>query len=255
MSAVSLRLSFTPSIKHKFYHIFTRSRHLIPRISYCFGNFAYTHSGKAQGRRLEVERKFLVTPAAVSFLRSNSGGSGLNICESLGNQTTHDIYYDRNGFLFSKGVYVRRRNGHWEAKVRAGGDFINSSFTEIDGNEAVKEIIKRNLIDASDGHNIEEMLEPCAAFVTERESWRIDGRFKVDIDTTDFGHIIGEVELTEALASIGGERAEGEGAEEHLKERMNQEIQAFMRLYPEVFPAGRPVGKLTAYFQSLDRRL
>jgi len=33
--------------------------------------------------------------------------------------------------LFSKGVYIRRRNGHWEAKIRTGGNFINSAFTEV----------------------------------------------------------------------------------------------------------------------------
>jgi len=84
--------------------------------------------------------------------------------------------------LFSKGVYIRRRNGHWEAKIRTGGDFINSAFTEIDGNNAVKEVIEQNLTVSADGVSIQEMLEPCAEFVTERESWMIDGRFKVEED-------------------------------------------------------------------------
>jgi hypothetical protein len=39
------------------------------------------------------------------------------------------------------------------------------------------------------------MLKPYAEFVTERESWMINGRFKVDVDITDFGYIVGEVEL------------------------------------------------------------
>ncbi|OJD09858.1 hypothetical protein AJ78_08894 [Emergomyces pasteurianus Ep9510] len=177
-----ISLLFKDLIKHKFY---TRSRPLLPRISYCIRNSASSHATQAQIHRLEVvERKFLVTPAAVSSLRYNGEGSGFTSHGSLGNQTTHDTYYDKNGLLFSKGVYVRRRNGHWEAKIRAGGNFINSSFMEVDGNDAVKEIIKCNLIHARDSHSIEEMLEPCAAFVTERESWRIDGRFRVDVDTT-----------------------------------------------------------------------
>jgi thiamine-triphosphatase len=85
--------------------------------------------GRGQIRRLEVERKFLVTLVAVSYLRSNGGGSRFKKYESLGKQTTHDTYYDRNSLLFSKEVYIRRRNGHWEAKIRTGGDFINSAFT------------------------------------------------------------------------------------------------------------------------------
>jgi hypothetical protein len=104
-----------------------RSRHVFPRISCYFSKIASTHSGWVQIRRLEVERKFLVTPVAVSYLRSNGRGSGFKKYESLGKQTTQDTYYDRNGLLFSEGVYIRRRNGHWEAKIRGGGDFNYSS--------------------------------------------------------------------------------------------------------------------------------
>jgi thiamine-triphosphatase len=122
---------------------------------------------------------------------------------------------------------------------------------EIDGNNAVKEVIKQNLTVSADGLGIEEILEPCAEFVTERESWIIDGRFKVDVDTTDFGHIIGEVELTRTLQYANGEH--GEEEEKGLREQMDQEIKAFMQSYPQAFPAGRPLGKLSAYFQRLGR--
>jgi thiamine-triphosphatase len=235
-------------------NVSTRSRHILPRLSYYFSKFASTHSGGAQIRRLEVERKFLVTPVAVSYLRSNGGGLRFKKYESLGKQTTHDTYYDRNSLLFSKGVYIRRRNGHWEAKIRTGGDFINSAFTEIDGNNAVKEVIKQNLAVSADRLSIEEILEPCAEFVTERESWMIDGRFKVDVDTTDFGHVVGEVELTRTLQYANGEHGEEEEEEEkELKVKMDQEIKAFMQSYPQAFPAGRPLGKLSAYFHRPDR--
>jgi len=233
-------------------NISTGSRHVFLRVSYYFSNIAFTHSSGVQIRRLEVERKFLVTPIALSYLRSNGGGSRFKKYESLGKHTTHDTYYDQDGLLFSKGVYIRRRNGHWEAKVRTGGDFINSAFMEIDGNKAVKEVIEQNLIVSADGISIEDMLEPCADFVTERESWMIDGRFKVDVDTTDFGHIVGEVELIKTLQYANGE---GEEKDEILKNKMDQEIKAFMHSYPQAFPAGRPLGKLSAYFNKLDRKI
>jgi thiamine-triphosphatase len=233
--------------------ISTRSRHVFPRISYHSNKVVFTHSGRVQTtRQLEVERKFLVTPAALSYLRSNGGGSGFKKHESLGKQTTHDTYYDRDGLLFSEGVYIRRRNGQWEAKIRTSGDFINSAFTEINGKNAVKEVIKQSLTVSTDRIAIEEMLEPCAEFVTERESWMIDGKFKVDVDTTDFGHIVGEVELTRTLQYTNTEP--GEEEEENVifwKEKMDQEIKAFMQSCPQAFPAGRPVGKLSAYFHRL----
>ena len=208
-----------------------------------------------QIRRLEVERKFLVTPITVSYLRSNSGDSRFKKHESLGKQTTQDTYYDRNGLLFSKGVYICRRNGHWEAKIRTDGNFINSAFTEVDGNNAVKEVIEQNLTISTGGLSIEEMLEPCADFLTERESWIMDGRFKVDVDTTDFGHIVGEVELTRTFRSTNGEHGGEEEEREKLKQEMDQDIKAFMQSYPQVFPARRPLGKLSAYFRWIKGRI
>jgi len=49
-------------------------------------------------------------------------------------------------------------------KIRSGGDFINSAFIKIDGDNAIKEIIQQNLTASADGLGIEEMLEPCAEF-------------------------------------------------------------------------------------------
>jgi hypothetical protein len=63
----------------------------------------------------------------------------------------------------------------------------------------VREVIEQNLTLSTDGISIEEMLAPCAEFVMDREAWIIDGRFKVDVDTTDFGHIVGEAELTRTV--------------------------------------------------------
>jgi thiamine-triphosphatase len=91
------------------------------------------------------------------------------------------------------------------------------------------------LIVSTDGLSIEEILEPCAKFVTERESWIIDGRFKVNVDTTDFGHIVREVELTETFRSANSEHSE-EKEGEKLKQEMDQDIKAFMQSYPQSIP-------------------
>lgn len=152
------------------------------------------HSSRAQYRQLEVERKFLATKSAIEYLRSNGGDSSFKAHKTIGRKTAHDIYYDRNDQLFSKGIYIRQRNGNWEAKVRVDGDFINSAFTEVEGYMAVKEAVKHHLAGATEGLRIEGVLKPCAEFVTERESWVVEGRFKVDVDTTDFGHTVGEVD-------------------------------------------------------------
>ncbi len=101
---------------------------------------------------------------------------------------------------------------------------------------------------------IEDMLFCCAEFVTERESWMLDGEFKVHVDTTDFGHVVGKVKLSRFLGGFTEEREEGE--EEIVKfvrEEMDREVEAFMISHPQAFPAEQPVGKLSAYFQRVQR--
>lgn len=115
----------------------------------------------------------------------------------------------------------------------------------------VEKLIGYHLGIATGGRGIEEVLGVCAEFVCERESWMVDGRFRVDVDTVDFGHVVGEVELTCELDNNGGTHAEGQGQEEKarlLRETMDRDIRAFMESYPLAFPAGRPLGKLSAYF-------
>lgn len=217
----------------------------------CVGQIASTHSSSATRiRRLEVERKFLVTRSGAHFLRE---GTRFTQHESLGERTFHDTYYDydQQGTLFSKGIYVRRRNGRLEAKIRTGGDFVNSAFAETDDRREIMETVKRCLddssgVDGASSSSIEEMLEPCADFSTKRESWMIDDRFRVDVDTTDFGHSVGEVELTHALQVPTNEREKEK--ERGLRQEMDREIEIFMKMHPQAFPAGRPLGKLSAYF-------
>jgi len=84
----------------------------------------------------------------------------------------------------------------------------------------------------------------------------IDNRFKVNVDTIDFKHIIGEMELIRILQYANSEHSEEEEEKQKkLKVNMNQEIKSFMQSYPQTFPVGRPLGKLSAYFHKLDRRM
>lgn len=60
----------------------------------------------------------------------------------------------------------------------------------------------------------------------------VDSMFKVDVDTIDFGHIVGEVELTGTLQDANGENGEEEEEREtKLKQEMDQDIKALMQSY------------------------
>ncbi|KAF2753476.1 hypothetical protein EJ05DRAFT_541972 [Pseudovirgaria hyperparasitica] len=214
-----------------------------------------TNGARAMTKRvLEVERKFAATPTSIQTLRNASSPIFKHLAP-LGRKTFRDTYFDRENALFGKGVYIRRRNGLWEAKIRAGGDFINSAFEEVAGEEAVKEVIKEKLHVAIEGVSIEDCLEVAADFVTERESWMVHERFRVDVDETDFGCMVGEVELKEDIEDHGQDEEKRMRMDEERRKRMDEDIKAFMKAYPDTFPEGNAVGKLTAYFDWKKREV
>ena len=79
---------------------------------------------------LEVERKFC--SLAVEDLVANTGQPPFKIVHACAWRTIHDVYYDDpSRSLIKAGIWVRQRNGFWEAKVKRGGDFIAVPFRSI----------------------------------------------------------------------------------------------------------------------------
>ncbi|CAG8973641.1 hypothetical protein HYALB_00002207 [Hymenoscyphus albidus] len=217
-------------------------------------------SARSFASTVEVERKFCPNEHSYQYLATNGyDKKGTRI---------HDIYYDRYGQLFQLGVYLRLRNGEWEGKISVSGNYINSVCTEIVGAEAVKEVIKRNLKISTDGKTIQELLKPCAEFVTDRQSWTLadhtttltlnlafQSKLSVVIDEShspspsnpDFKHIVGEVEWTAPLFGECTQRGK------HLERIGKEKVEAVMRAHPQAFPKCG-AGKLTVYFQTLSRR-
>ncbi|CAG8972332.1 hypothetical protein HYALB_00001735 [Hymenoscyphus albidus] len=211
---------------------------------------------------VEVERKFCPNDHSYQYLAINGYDKKRT--------RIHDIYYDRYGQLFQLGVYLRRRNGEWEGKISVSGNYIDSVCTEILGADAVKEVIKRNLKISTDGKTIQELLKPCAEFITDRQSWTLadhstaptptltptptfQSKLSVVIDESHspspsnphFKHIVGEVEWTAPL--FGAQRGN------HLERIGKEKVEAVMRAHPQAFPRCG-AGKLTVYFQTLSRR-
>ena len=187
-----------------------------------------------------------------------------------------DTYYDTpNDTLSNVGVWLRCRKKFecgklrfapnepasphdvsWEAKIRMGGDFINSAFKEITDVQEISTMLN-NLVPGAEldaqhgprGGQIQEL----ARFVTNRTRYVVDGKFNVVIDVTDFGHTIGEVELERDASEVSCEgEGEGEGEDRALTiATMDKEVGDFMRGFIWAFPSGNPVGKLTAYFDHM----
>ena len=170
---------------------------------------------------------------------------------------------ERAKSLCASGIWVRVRDGVWQAKLNRGGSFTNSRFREVEGTEAVGRVV-RNFVE----HGLDiraafgdkeakselEMKEPLldqlqkvAEFETTRERWRVDGSYEVVIDQTPFGWIGGEVEKVTAV-----ERGDDETG---IAKRIDVEMEEFMDKFAWAFPVqGVVVGKMTAYFDWLKEK-
>jgi len=149
---------------------------------------------------LEVERKFAPTAASTDSLIRNVGHPSFRKLEPLTSFEFEDTYYDRDNLLSGKGIYIRRRRSQfgadqWEAKVKVGGDFINSAFQEFTGMEAVSKLVHQHLPKHEISLSVTDILSVWAHFATKRRSWKVNDHFLIVLDEADFGHIVGEVEL------------------------------------------------------------
>jgi len=204
---------------------------------------------------VEVERKFKPTADFISRLRQNACPAHHPFdrtvqvlpFQTLVGPATHnfeDTYYDADHVLSTRGIWVRCRGGDWQAKIRHGGNFINSSFQELSGREAVTTMIQKYFpkaqLHASGASGISEI----ARFTTYREAWRANDKFDIVIDRTDFGHVVGEVELTQELEGESGQALE-DGEKERTSKKLDCEIEEFMRYHAWAFPTEEPVGKLS----------
>ncbi|KAK0736132.1 CYTH-like domain-containing protein, partial [Apiosordaria backusii] len=166
-------------------------------------------------------------------------------------KSIHDIYYDKNDALCSNGLWVRKRNGVWQAKFNplASIGQQNTRFeelrTESDIVKAIKAIVKTNGESATNFG-----LDKMAEFTTYRERWMVDKEFVVVRDRTCFGWEVVEVELEETVKVE--ERKESDKVWKQRKmEEMDARIESFMKRYSWAWVEGQVKGKLSAYFDMM----
>jgi len=197
---------------------------------------------------LEVERKFRAL--TVRELTQHGGIPHFKSLQKLPVKIIRDSYYDKSNMLSSAGAWIRKRNGEWQAKIKKGGSFTNSRFQELSQIDEIEAHVKRVVgIVGSATSNFG--LQPIATFSTKRESWIADGEFNIVLDTMDFDHQVGEVELQKSLVSNDGDDAPNELQKQREMQLMDEKIVAFMQTYAWAFAVGEPKGKLTAYFELL----
>ncbi|EUC27295.1 hypothetical protein COCCADRAFT_112097 [Bipolaris zeicola 26-R-13] len=194
---------------------------------------------------LEVERKFC--GLAVMDLTLHVGNPPFRSIQPQSQRIFSGTYFDRARLLTAAGVWVRLRNGQWEAKVRKVGNFQNSRFEELSDPREIEvqvRIITGRVCSEREFFGLDRIATMC----TTRRTWLADERFSIVLDAMDFGHEVGEVELQSEmrLAHTGQEL---EDHKQRVMQQMDEEIVAFMERYRWAFAAGVPIGKLTAYFE------
>ncbi|CAK4033676.1 Hypothetical predicted protein [Lecanosticta acicola] len=253
------------------------------------GHVRRTHSSPKTAL-LEVERKFNVaaSPRLTSQLEiaSKTGPPSQTVpCISIGilnfipqpDEFINDQYFDTaDSQLVSRGIWLRRRSTstsdksapvvEWEAKVRVGGDYVNSEFEEIVGKAEIQEFLQplefdqlQQIVDLDSARQTWLALEPRIGSVDFGAASQTEVKVVVDTSTTEildslpdseppFHHVVGELELTRTVQLLGqGEEDKAMKGEETRK--MSDELQAFMKRHETLFPMSpAPVGKLTAYF-------
>lgn len=196
-------------------------------------------SKSANTLKLEVERKF--SSLAVYPLTKNGGHPPFHTLNPLRNRTLHDVYYDHSNLLSSSGIWVRQRDGAWQAKIKKGGNYTDSRFEETSNTIEIARHVRERTGFAQPDSACFGLLQT-AAITTYRETWKADGKFKIVLDRTDFGHVVGEVELEEEVD------IKDRSDVSRIMTIMDNEIAQFMHRYAWAFTAGKPVGKLSAYF-------
>lgn len=189
---------------------------------------------------LEVEQKFSWTARQYKALQTFAARRHRPrlVLSNTNTVIFSDTYYDTDKKLSDNGLWVRKRHQQlgatrWQAKkMKQGGSFERSTYEETEDPSQILNMV-RSIMPLCPGIGDGFGLERLAHFETSRRSFVANDKFEVVLDSTDFGHQVGEVEVM---------------AEDEKK--AHADIDAFMAEYPWFFDTShKPKGKLTAYFE------
>jgi thiamine-triphosphatase len=199
-------------------------------------------------QKLEVERKFI--PHNISEpLRFGDFANPHDIYplykpfSFVGISDICDVYYDLPHGpekLMDQGIYVRKRNGEWEVKIRKSGNYVNSKCIEVQGKQKVKEVLGKV---TRLGKCLQHVKE-AARILTKRLEYKSEG-FSIILDSYQ---VVLDYSSSQKSCSliICGQIGE-EGTEEVKGREMDIKLETFMNTNEWAFPRteGAVEGKLT----------
>ena len=138
---------------------------------------------------IEVEKKFILTTEQEKSLIEGA--------DFLGEKKFTDIYYDDEDFsLTKKDLWLRNREGRFELKIPMNESIekrISDQYRELESDE---EILK--YFNAEGTLSVEDFLakkkyKPFCILKTVRKKYKKE-EFNIDLDSTDFGYTLAEIE-------------------------------------------------------------
>lgn len=144
---------------------------------------------------IEVERQFQITLEQAGRLLRNAHG----VITTQLNET----YFDTPDFSFLKqDIWLRKRNERFELKARKAANQALAQleiYTELSKEQEILEFLSIPTQGSLHGYVSRELV-PIIVMKTERKSFDLPP-FHIDIDFTDFGYIVCEIELHEELGT------------------------------------------------------
>lgn len=129
---------------------------------------------------IEIEKRY--------FLTNEQEQSLLADADFIKETNVHDVYYDYPDYrLMKKDIRLRKRNDKFELKIRkspgVNGEIENEKEIAqyFDLTNSVAEFVERNMVSVIE-------------YRTLRRKYKL-GEFNIDIDNTDFGYKIAEIEV------------------------------------------------------------
>ncbi|CAG8454372.1 12504_t:CDS:1 [Acaulospora colombiana] len=203
----------------------------------------------------EIERKFVFDVTKIPVLERNGGPIKFESVKFICTKSFTDIYYDVDGNdypLTSQDIWLRQRDEKWQCKTPM--DLVTSmdSYHELEDLNKISDylgqvLVARNPSIPKDSQsfglwlNEKFSLTPFCMIKTTRQSYLLDNKFTLDLDTADFGHNVGEIELVvHSKAEVGDAEIR---------------IARLLRKHDWFFDtSGVVLGKLSAYIGRFNRK-
>ena len=139
---------------------------------------------------IEIEKKFPCSDSTEAHLVQKGA-------EFIKTVTHTDTYFDTSEFdLTTKEIWLRKRNGRFEMKIPlhelGGKGTVVERYKELETDDEIRSFLQ--LGEGDFETIVREAFVPFATIMTTRKKYRLS-EYNIDIDETDFGYRVLEIEL------------------------------------------------------------